>query len=175
MLAEIDTTLLWRKLSLSSRDGRLSSFLLLEERCLLIQSWLQYQIVSCKGWLSRAICAKKLDKVNRDFLWSSSLEKRKLHLVGWNKVIRSKAEGGVSSCRQQGQKTLLFLQSLIGDSTKTRILFGLRFYWASIALNIVRILLILINFLVLLIGLQLKRVFPPLREVFAGMWGTIQS
>ena len=38
---------------------------------------------------------EKLDKVNRDFLWGSSLEKRKLHLVGWNKIIRSKAEGGL--------------------------------------------------------------------------------
>ena len=37
---------------------------------------------------------EKLDKVNRDFLWGSSMEKRKLHLVGWNKVIRPKAEGG---------------------------------------------------------------------------------
>ena len=38
---------------------------------------------------------EKLDKVNRDFLWGSSMEKRKLHLVVWNKVIRPKAEGGL--------------------------------------------------------------------------------
>ena len=37
----------------------------------------------------------KLDKINRDFLWGSSLEKRKLHLVGWNKIIKSKEEGGL--------------------------------------------------------------------------------
>ena len=37
----------------------------------------------------------KLDKINRDFLWGSSPEKRKLHLVGWNKIIKSKEEGGL--------------------------------------------------------------------------------
>lgn len=37
----------------------------------------------------------KLDKINRDFLWGSSPDKRKLHLVGWNKIIKSKEEGGL--------------------------------------------------------------------------------
>ena len=26
---------------------------------------------------------EKLDKINRDFLWGSTSEKRRLHLVGW--------------------------------------------------------------------------------------------
>ena len=38
---------------------------------------------------------EKLDKVNQDFLWGSTCEKRKLHLVGWNKIIKSKEEGGL--------------------------------------------------------------------------------
>ena len=38
---------------------------------------------------------EKLDKINRDFLWGSTSEKRRLHLVGWNKIIRSKEEGGL--------------------------------------------------------------------------------
>ena len=37
----------------------------------------------------------KLDKINRDFLWGSSPEKRKLHLVGWSKIIKSKEKGGL--------------------------------------------------------------------------------
>lgn len=37
----------------------------------------------------------KLDKINRDFLWGSSMEKKKLHLMGWSKIIRSKEEGGL--------------------------------------------------------------------------------
>ena len=38
---------------------------------------------------------EKLDKINKDFLWGSSTEKKKLHLVGWSKIIRPKDEGGL--------------------------------------------------------------------------------
>ena len=38
---------------------------------------------------------EKLDKINRDFLWGSTSEKRRLHLVCWNKIIRPKEEGGL--------------------------------------------------------------------------------
>ncbi|XP_023928894.1 uncharacterized protein LOC112040231 [Quercus suber] len=37
----------------------------------------------------------KLDKISRDFLWGSSQGKSKMHLVGWNKIIKSKEEGGL--------------------------------------------------------------------------------
>lgn len=37
----------------------------------------------------------KLDKISRDFLWGSSQGKNKMHLVGWNKIIKSKEEGGL--------------------------------------------------------------------------------
>ncbi|KAK4604705.1 hypothetical protein RGQ29_012964, partial [Quercus rubra] len=37
----------------------------------------------------------KLDRINRDFLWGLTVEKRRLHLVGWNKVVKSKEEGGL--------------------------------------------------------------------------------
>ncbi|XP_023926429.1 uncharacterized protein LOC112037833 [Quercus suber] len=37
----------------------------------------------------------KLDKINRDFLWGSMGEKRRLHLVGWSKIIRPKEEEGL--------------------------------------------------------------------------------
>ena len=42
--------------------------------------------------LSSHLC-EKTDKINRDFLWGSSTEKKRLHLVGWSKVIRPKEEG----------------------------------------------------------------------------------
>ena len=45
-----------------------------------------------------ALCihlCKKLDKINRDFLWGSTREKKKLHLVGWSKIIKPKEEGGL--------------------------------------------------------------------------------
>ena len=44
--------------------------------------------------LSSHLC-EKIDKINRDFLWGSSTEKKRLHLVGWSKVIRPKEEGGL--------------------------------------------------------------------------------
>ena len=37
----------------------------------------------------------KLDKINRDFLWGSTNEKRKMHTVGWGKIIKPKEEGGL--------------------------------------------------------------------------------
>ena len=37
----------------------------------------------------------KLDKINRDFLWSSTNEKRRMHMVRWSKVIKSKDDGGL--------------------------------------------------------------------------------
>ena len=44
--------------------------------------------------LATHLC-EKLDKINQDFLWGSTSEKRRLHLVGWSKIIRPKEEGGL--------------------------------------------------------------------------------
>ena len=38
-----------------------------------------------------------IDRVNRNFLWGSAENKRKLHWVGWKKVTRPKEEGGVGA------------------------------------------------------------------------------
>ena len=39
---------------------------------------------------------EKLDKINRDFLWGYSTDgKKKMHLVGWNKIIKPKEQGGL--------------------------------------------------------------------------------
>ena len=40
------------------------------------------------------ICTK-LDKINRDFLWGSTVEKKKMHMVSWQKVCRPKNLGGL--------------------------------------------------------------------------------
>ena len=47
---------------------------------------------------------EKLDKINRDFLLGFSLDKRKLHLVGWNKIIKSKEKGGLGYISGKGKK-----------------------------------------------------------------------
>lgn len=37
----------------------------------------------------------KLERINKDFLWCSTIEKRSLHLVGWTIVVKSKEEGSL--------------------------------------------------------------------------------
>ncbi|KAL6540841.1 hypothetical protein OROMI_024724 [Orobanche minor] len=46
------------------------------------------------SWIPEHIC-DRLDKLNRDFLWSNVVTQRKTHLVSWNQVIKPKAEGGL--------------------------------------------------------------------------------
>ena len=38
---------------------------------------------------------EKLDKMNWDFLWGSTNERRNMHMVGWSKIVKSKDEGGL--------------------------------------------------------------------------------
>lgn len=45
-------------------------------------------------WLPENVC-DRLDKLNRDFLWSNNPLKRKLHLVGWQKVSKPKEARGL--------------------------------------------------------------------------------
>jgi ribonuclease HI len=44
--------------------------------------------------LPSSICSE-LDKLNRDFLWGSNEEKKKMHMVGWDKICRPKKDGGL--------------------------------------------------------------------------------
>lgn len=36
-----------------------------------------------------------IDRVNRNFLWGSFEATKKVHWVGWQKVVKSKEEGGL--------------------------------------------------------------------------------
>ena len=46
------------------------------------------------SWLTEHVC-DRLDKLNRGFLWSDDINKRKLHLVGWQKATLPKEKGGL--------------------------------------------------------------------------------
>lgn len=46
------------------------------------------------SYLPENVC-DKLDRINRDFLWSTNPELKKLHLVGWDTVTRPKQQGGL--------------------------------------------------------------------------------
>ena len=72
-----------------------ASLLSLAGRRVLIQSSsnpiLDYVM---QGALLHAKVCTKIDKANRNFLWGSTQEKRKIHLVNWNAVTLPKEHGG---------------------------------------------------------------------------------
>ena len=54
---------------------------------------------------------QRLDKVNRDFLWGSTEEKKKLHLVSWKKITKPKRFGGLG-LQSAKEKNLALLAKL---------------------------------------------------------------
>ena len=44
--------------------------------------------------LPSSICSE-LDKLNRNFLWRSSEDKKKMHMIGWDKICQPKKDGGL--------------------------------------------------------------------------------
>ena len=48
-----------------------------------------------------------LDKVNRDFLWGSTESSKKMHWVGWDKVIKPKKMGGLGFQLARGRNIAL--------------------------------------------------------------------
>ena len=48
-----------------------------------------------------------LDRVNRNFLWGSSETTRKIHWIGWQKVTRTKEEGGLNLQTARGRNVAL--------------------------------------------------------------------
>ena len=79
--------------------------------------------------LPSKVCSD-LDKLNRDFLWGSSRDSKKIHLVGWDKVCRPKCDGGLGlqSTKFRNIATLAKLNwRLIEDKEA----FGPKRYWLS--------------------------------------------
>ena len=48
----------------------------------------------CKGLHFQSMIATNWIKVI-DFLWGSMSEKKRMHLVGWNEIVKPKEEGGL--------------------------------------------------------------------------------
>ena len=48
-----------------------------------------------------------IDRVNRNFLWGSSENNKKMHWVGWKKVTRPKEDGGWGLQAARGRNTTL--------------------------------------------------------------------
>ncbi|KAI8560087.1 hypothetical protein RHMOL_Rhmol04G0228000 [Rhododendron molle] len=55
----------------------------------------------------QAAVGNKIEKIQRKFLWGDTEEKRKLHLIGWDKLTRKKKYGGIGIKRLMEQNTAL--------------------------------------------------------------------
>lgn len=53
-----------------------------------------------------SVC-NKIDKLNRDFLWGDTALKRKIHLVNWHRVCKSKDKGGLGLKKAKVQNLAL--------------------------------------------------------------------
>ena len=46
------------------------------------------------SWLPQSTC-DALNRINQNFLWGITSEKRKLHLLSWKQVTKKKDQGGL--------------------------------------------------------------------------------
>lgn len=52
----------------------------------------------------------KLDRINRNFLWGDTEEKKKIHLVNWHSVCKSKDKGGLGLRKAKTQNLALLMK-----------------------------------------------------------------
>lgn len=83
-------------------------FAVLAGRIVLIQASsvaiLAY-VMQCSQWPCKVLDG--IDRVNRNFLWGSLEVGKKIHKVGWQKVIEPKEEGGLGLQSTRGRNTAL--------------------------------------------------------------------
>lgn len=65
--------------------------------------------------LPSSVC-DKIDRINRNFLWGDSPIKKKIHLVNWNSVCKSKKQRRFRFAESQKPKIWLFLPNSGGTS-----------------------------------------------------------
>lgn len=83
----------WISSRLAGWKGRMLSF---SGRVTLTKTVLSsIPIHSMSTIILPASTSMKLDRISRDFLWGSTVEKRKQHLLAWNKVCLPKKDGGL--------------------------------------------------------------------------------
>lgn len=72
--------------------GWKAKFLLFAGRTVLIKSVMS----AIPGHVMQALVCNKLDKINRHFYFmGSTSDRERMHLVGWNKIVKPKEEGGL--------------------------------------------------------------------------------
>lgn len=63
-----------------------------------------------------------VDRLNKNFLWGSSENKKKVHLVGWNKITRPKEEGGLGLQAAKQKNTAMLAKLKWKFQTEKRVL-----------------------------------------------------
>ena len=48
-----------------------------------------------------------IDKLNKNFIWGLIENKKKIHLIGWNKITKAKEESGLSIQAAKPKNTAL--------------------------------------------------------------------
>ena len=51
--------------------------------------------------------SKELDKLNRNFLWGDTIEKKKVHLLNWKIITQAKKDGGLGIKRSKSRNLAL--------------------------------------------------------------------
>lgn len=88
-----------------------------------------------------SVC-NKLDRINRNFLWGDTANKKKLHLVNWNQICKNQDLGGFgirkSHCQNLALLTKLCLKMVTNEDTlwtnilkKKYLNNNLLFYWPN--------------------------------------------
>ena len=121
--------------------------------------------------LSMYVC-EKIDKVSWDFIWGSTEDKRKLHHVGWGKIVKSKEEGGLG-LQSARAKNIDLLAKLNWRLNKKRKPYGQGFCLINTAPKAAKDLKTLISSLALLPGQQSRRDFQFLKKALGGIWVVI--
>ena len=81
------------------------------------------------------IVARRLEKLQRDFLWGGSNLEKKAHLVNWEVVCADKEKGGLG-LRKLALLNKALLGNGYGDLLVSRRIFGSRCLWRSMGKRI---------------------------------------
>ena len=88
--------------------GWKANFLSLAGRAILIQAsttTIPAYVMQCTTLPKKLL--DNLDRVNRNFLWGSMDDAKKVHWVGWHKVTKSQKEGGLGIQSSKGRNQAL--------------------------------------------------------------------
>ncbi|WCJ39413.1 hypothetical protein M5689_020404 [Euphorbia peplus] len=69
----------------------------------------------------------KLDKLNQSFIWGSTDNQNKMHLLNWDNVCRSKREGGTGIRKSQGYEQSVSYEVVVEDLERGEFFLGHHF------------------------------------------------